>query len=81
MALAIDIPGGQVAVNYMNGIPLPSYVKHDFPLPWMGKVMRNPVEQANSGFLPICQFAPLKLLIELWFYLLGKFNEHHKETA
>lgn len=47
----------------------------------MGKVMINLVEQANSGFLPIRQFVPLKLLIELWFYLLAKFNERREEAA
>lgn len=34
------------------------YAHHAFPLPRMGKVMSNPVEQANLGLLGIESMLP-----------------------
>lgn len=46
----------------------------------MGKFSSNPVEQANLGILSIHEFGPLKLLIEIWYYILAKFNERRVEA-
>lgn len=51
--LGTNISGGQQVVVYVNGINPGCYAQHTFPLPKMGKVTSNPMEQANSGFLPI----------------------------
>lgn len=40
------------------------------------------MEQTNFGLLEIREYAPiLKLLVELWFYILAKFNERWAEVA
>jgi hypothetical protein len=41
----------------------------------MSRVTSNPCEQANSGLLAIRDFAPFKLLVELWYYCQEKFFE------
>lgn len=79
--LGTDISGGSEAMEYILGIDPTRYAWHAFPLPRMCKVSSNPMEQANSEFLPIRQFAPLKHLIERWFYLLTEFNEWWEEVA
>lgn len=38
------------------------------------------MEQANSGLLHIREFAPFKLLVELWYYMQGKGNERREEA-
>lgn len=68
-------------MDYIKGINPAFYARHAFPLPRLSKVTSNPVEQANSGLLPIHDFAPLKLLIELWYYLLAKCNERRDEAS
>lgn len=56
-------------MDYIKDIHSEMYARHDFPLPNMEKVTRNLIKQANFGLLPIREFAPLKLVIEFWFYL------------
>lgn len=63
--LETEIGGGRDAANYINGIDPTSYAQHAFPLPCVGKVTSNPMEQENSGLLAITEFAPLKLLVDL----------------
>lgn len=57
------------------------YACHAFALPKLSKVTNNPIEQANSSLLTIHEFGPLKLLLELWYYILGKFNERQTQNA
>lgn len=67
-------------MDYIHGIDETLYTRHAFPLPQLGKICSNPVEQANSGLLPIRFFAPFKLLIELWYYIEVKFNERRAKA-
>lgn len=68
-------------MDYICGIDETLYARHAFPLPIMEKVCNNPMEQANYGLLSICEFAPFKLLLELWYYLQGNFNLRRIEVA
>lgn len=44
---------GVIAVEYIAGIDSKLYGRYAFPLPHMGKISSNPIEQTNSGLLPI----------------------------
>lgn len=78
--LETSISGGRAAVEYIKKVHPSTYARHAFPLPRMSKVCSNPVEQANSGLLAIREFASLKLLVELWYYIQGKYNERRVEA-
>lgn len=67
--------GGYEAVEYIKGIDALMYICHAFPPPKMGKVTSNPMEQANSGLLPIQEYALLKLCLKMWYYIQAKFND------
>lgn len=67
--LADSTARGQAVVEYIHKIDVRLYARHAFPLPRLGKVTNNPVEQANSGLLGIREYAPMKLLVDLWFYI------------
>lgn len=75
--LAISVGKGHDAVEYIQKIDKWLYAHHAFPLPCMGKVSINPTKQANSGLLPIHEFPPLKIMIELWYYIQVKFKNKH----
>lgn len=83
--LEAAISGGHVAATYIRKIDLALYARHAVPLPKLGKVTsnpsHNPCEQANSGLLAIREFSPLKLLVELWYYLQAKFAQWRAQWA
>lgn len=60
------ISWGRGVVTYINKVPPTVYVRHAFPLPRLGNITNNLVEQANNGLLLIQEFLPLKLMIEMW---------------
>lgn len=74
------ISGGRLVVAYIKNIETTLYARHAFPLPRLGKVTSNIVEQANPGFLAIHEFASFKLLVEMWYYLQAKFNNRREEA-
>ncbi|CAM6111136.1 unnamed protein product [Calypogeia fissa] len=66
---------GTDAANYIRSIDPKLWARFAFPLPRLGKVSSNPCEQANSGLLPIRQYALFKLLVQMWFYIQGKHRD------
>lgn len=75
-----SIAKGTDAVDYIKEIDTKLYARHAFPLPRLGKISSNPAEQANSGLLPIREYAPLKLLVELWAYIQKTFNDRQRKA-
>lgn len=70
-----------VAMEYIVGIDIKLYARHAFPLPRIGKINRNPAKQANSGILPIREFAPYKILLEGYYYIQKKFNDRRQSIG
>jgi hypothetical protein len=60
------LKNGPAAVDYIQNIDERLYSRQAFPLPRLGKVTSNPAEQTNSGLLEIREYAPFKLLVNLW---------------
>lgn len=78
--LAVFVAKGAAAVEYIKKIDETLYTGHAFPLPRFRKICSKPAEQANSSLLAIREFAPLKLLIEIWYYEQQYFNERRAEA-
>lgn len=76
-----SIAKGTTAADYIRGIDPEAYTRYAFPLPRLGKTASNPAEQANSGLLNIREYAPYKLLVEMWIYMQTKFNERRIEAG
>lgn len=66
-ALAKDVMQRTTSAQWMKWM-------HAFPLPQLGKISSNPIEEANLGLLNIRKFSPFKILVEMWYYLQKKFN-------
>lgn len=64
-----SMANGRAATKYIAAIDIVAYVVHAFPLPRMGKILSNPIEQSNLGLLGIHKFSPYKLCFELYYYL------------
>ncbi|CAM6121408.1 unnamed protein product [Calypogeia fissa] len=64
---------GADAEKYIRDIDPKTYARFSFPLPRCGQTTSNSVEQANSAILPIREYAPFKLLVEMWLYMQRKF--------
>lgn len=71
---------GGAAADYIAGIETTLYAHHAFPLPRMGKISSNSVEQSSSGLLPIREFAPYEILLEGYYYLQKKFNDRRQKA-
>lgn len=78
--LGVSIVKGVAIVEYIKNIDETLYTWHAFPLPQFGNTCSNPVEQANLGLLSIWEFAPLKCLIEIWYYEQQFFNDRRTEA-
>jgi hypothetical protein len=73
LRLTKSVAKGEAAAKYIKDIDTRVYARHAFPFPRMSRVTSNPCEQANSGLLRVREFAPFKLLVELWYYCQDKF--------
>ncbi|CAM6101010.1 unnamed protein product [Calypogeia fissa] len=72
---------GVVAAAYIRKLDPKLYARYAFPLPRFGHVTSNPCEATNSGLLNIREFAPFKLLVEMWFYIQNHFNSSRKKAV
>ncbi|CAM6105441.1 unnamed protein product [Calypogeia fissa] len=79
-SLVKEVSCGVSAAKYIREIDPALYTRYAFPLPRHGQVTSNPCEQANSGLLPIREYAPFKLLVELWFYMQTKIVNRQRKA-
>ncbi|KAL3676766.1 hypothetical protein R1sor_026714 [Riccia sorocarpa] len=71
---------GPDLVRYIHQIPVDRYVRFAIPLPRYGRTTSNAVECINGALKPIRDYAPCRILWQMWNYMLNLFYARREKA-